>query len=145
MTNYPCTSRPKEIPPSQQAEEAGEVLQLGEWQDVDTLTVSEAALVVNAVLAKRGINRNNVQHNEILQRSLEYFDTFARFKSRENIEAVERLLSAHQELSKFERAQLGSLCYTDADEAKAVIPSLANKITNEDLQDLLNEIGKLMG
>lgn len=36
-----------------------------------------------------------------------YLDHFARFKRKENVEAVERLLSAHKELAKFERAQLG--------------------------------------
>jgi DNA-directed RNA polymerase II subunit RPB4 len=37
----------------------------------------------------------------------DYLDTFARFKKKENVEAVERLLSARKELTKFERAQLG--------------------------------------
>ncbi|KAK2592812.1 hypothetical protein QQS21_009480 [Conoideocrella luteorostrata] len=107
MTNDTPRSRPKAIPPSEQVESA-DFLQLGEFQDVDALTVSEAALVVNAVLAKRGVDRNAVQHNPVLQSSLQYFDAFARFKIRESIEAVERLLSSHQELSKFERAQLGT-------------------------------------
>ncbi|KAK2589766.1 hypothetical protein QQS21_012556 [Conoideocrella luteorostrata] len=143
MTNNPPRSRPKAIPPSEQVENA-ELLQLGEFKGVETLTVSEAALVVNAVLAKRGKDRNAVQHNPVQQSTLEYFDAFARFENRESIEAVERLLSSRQELSKFERAQLGSLCCTDVDEAKTVIPSLADKITDEDLQELLIEIGKLM-
>lgn len=68
MTNNPSTSRPKDIPPSQRIEEAGESLQLGEMQEVDTLTVSEAALVVNALLSKRGVNRNALQHNESVNR-----------------------------------------------------------------------------
>lgn len=38
----------------------------------------------------------------------DYLDSFARFKRKENVEAVERLLSAHKELAKFERAQLGT-------------------------------------
>ena len=37
----------------------------------------------------------------------EYLDVFARFKQKENIEAVERILSAHTELEPFERSQLG--------------------------------------
>ncbi|KAK2603430.1 RNA polymerase B, partial [Conoideocrella luteorostrata] len=62
MPNIAPGSRPKAIPPSEQVENA-EFLQLGEFQGVDTLTVSEAALVVSAVLAKRGIDCNTVQHN----------------------------------------------------------------------------------
>jgi len=44
----------------------------------------------------------------MLIKTMDYLDHFARFKRKENVEAVERLLSAHQELAKFERAQLGT-------------------------------------
>ena len=37
----------------------------------------------------------------------DYLDVFARFKSKENIEAVERLLTAHTEFESFEKSQLG--------------------------------------
>ena len=37
----------------------------------------------------------------------DYLDVFARFKSKENIEAVERLLTAHTEFEAFEKSQLG--------------------------------------
>lgn len=102
----------------------------------------------------------------------DYLDVFARFKNKENIEAVERLLTSHHELENFEKSQLGmadegtegptdpepalncspltapryttgTLCCETADEAKTLIPSLANKISDADLQDLLDEISKL--
>ncbi|KAL6872323.1 HRDC-like protein [Trichoderma longibrachiatum] len=135
------TSRPKPPPPGN--EEAGAVLNLGEFQDVDTLTLSEAALVLNALVAKRRNDRKNINETEMLNQTLNYLDHFARFTQKENVEAVERLLSAHKNLAKFERAQLGSLCCENADEAKTLIPSLADKISDEDLQDLLDEISKL--
>jgi DNA-directed RNA polymerase II subunit RPB4 len=56
------TSRPKPPPPGN--EEAGAVLNLGEFQDVDTLTLSEAALVLNALVAKRRNDRKNVNETE---------------------------------------------------------------------------------
>ncbi len=43
----------------------------------------------------------------MLNTTLGYLDHFARFTQKENVEAVERLLSAHKDLEKFERAQLG--------------------------------------
>lgn len=43
----------------------------------------------------------------VQRRTLDFFDSFARYGTRETKEAVERLLSSHTELSKFERAQLG--------------------------------------
>ncbi|KZZ96039.1 RNA polymerase Rpb4 family protein [Moelleriella libera RCEF 2490] len=135
------TSRPKPPPPGN--EEASATLNLGEFQNVDTLTLSEAALVLNALVAKRRNDRKNINETEMLNQTLSYLDHFARFTQKENVEAVERLLSAHKDLAKFERAQLGSLCCGNADEAKTLIPSLTDKIKDEDLQDLLDEIAKL--
>jgi DNA-directed RNA polymerase II subunit RPB4 len=56
---------------------------------------------------------------------------------------VERMLTSHTEMELFERSQLGSLCCESAEEAKTLIPSLTNKISDLDLQDLLDEITKL--
>ena len=39
-------------------------LRLGEFQDVDALTHSEAALVINALVAKRRMDRKNVNETE---------------------------------------------------------------------------------
>ncbi|KAJ4295769.1 hypothetical protein N0V88_004471 [Collariella sp. IMI 366227] len=124
--------------------EAGATLRLGEFQDVDTLTLSEASLVLNALMAKRRKDRKDRNETDVLNKTLDYLDAFARFKQKENVEAVERLLSAHKELTKFERAQIGSLCCDGSDECKTLIPSLADKISDEDLQELLDEMGKLM-
>jgi DNA-directed RNA polymerase II subunit RPB4 len=60
--NHPRTSRPKPAAPGN--EEASAVLNLGEFQDVDTLTLSEAALVLNALHAKRKNDRRNVNNTE---------------------------------------------------------------------------------
>ncbi|KUJ11362.1 uncharacterized protein LY89DRAFT_595077 [Mollisia scopiformis] len=137
------TSRSREAP--QGDEEAAAELKLGEFQDVDALTHSEAMLVINALVAKRRMDKKNINETEMLMKTTDYLDHFARFKRKENVEAVERLLSAHKELAKFERAQLGSLCCDTAEEAKTLIPSLQDKIGDEELQDLLDEITKLMG
>ena len=40
-------------------------------------------------------------------KTTDYLDVFARFKQKENIEAVERILSSKAELDLFERSQLG--------------------------------------
>ncbi|KAH6646446.1 HRDC-like protein [Truncatella angustata] len=138
--NNQFTSRAKPTPPGN--EEASAVLNLGEFQDVDTLTLSEASLVINALVNKRRLEGKDVDKNEMLTKTMDYLDNFARFQKKENVEAVERLLSAHKEFHKFERAQLGTLCCADADEAKTLIPSLQDKITDEDLGELLEEMQK---
>ncbi|TAQ87378.1 hypothetical protein B7494_g4291 [Chlorociboria aeruginascens] len=168
------TSRSREAP--QGDEEAAAELKLGEFQDVDALTHSEAALVISALMTKRRIdNPKKAPETPMLIKTMDYLEHFARFKRKENVEAVERLLSAHKELAKFERAQLGilfpfslssrsayhdipkiyiyslqfqrtgSLCCDTAEEAKTLIPSLTDKISDDDLQELLDEITKLMG
>lgn len=100
------TSRPR--PPPRGDEQAGVELKLGEFEGVDTLTLSEAALVINALVSKRRNDRKGFQESEILTKTVDYLDAFARFKMKENVEAVERLLSSHKMLNKFERAQIGT-------------------------------------
>lgn len=62
------TSRPKPPPPGN--EEASASLNLGEFQHVDTLTLSEAALVLNALVAKRRNDRKNVNETEYVDSCL---------------------------------------------------------------------------
>ncbi|KAI5288547.1 RNA polymerase B [Ascosphaera aggregata] len=147
--------RPREEPKPEL--EATTELKLGEFQDVPTLSLSEARLVINKVLDLRrnaaGDGGRPVTEepeyagmlsvSRALTKTLDYLEIFARFKDTENIEEVERLLSARTELELFERSQLGSLCCDYAEEAKLLIPSLQNKISDADLQELLNELTKL--
>jgi DNA-directed RNA polymerase II subunit RPB4 len=62
MSHFAPTSRPK--PPPTGEEEAGSVLKLGEFQNVDTLTLSEANLVINALIAKRNKDRKGANETE---------------------------------------------------------------------------------
>lgn len=56
------TSRSREAP--QGDEEAAAELKLGEFQDVDALTHSEAMLVINALVAKRRMDKKNINETE---------------------------------------------------------------------------------
>jgi len=51
MANQPPTSRTRELPSGN--EEAATDLKLGEFQNVPSLTMSEARLVINAVIDNR--------------------------------------------------------------------------------------------
>ncbi|KAL8940953.1 MAG: hypothetical protein Q9216_002522 [Gyalolechia sp. 2 TL-2023] len=139
-TEHAPTARTREKPSGD--EEASADLKLGEFQNVPTLTLSEARLLINAVMDHRKSVRK-VEETDTLVKTQDYLDVFARFKQKENIEAVERMLSAKQELELFERSQLGSLCCETAEEAKTLIPSLSSKISDQDLQELLDDITKL--
>ncbi|KAG7192288.1 RNA polymerase B [Scheffersomyces spartinae] len=89
----------------------------------------------------------NNQQSEIVRKSLAYLSTFARFKNSSSTETVEKLLndfsaSCLEPLHPFEIAQLGNLDCEDAEEAKSLIPSLSNKVSDIQLQNLLSELKK---
>lgn len=83
---------------------------------------------------------------------MDYLDLFARYKNKDNIEAIEQILSQRTDLQPFERSQLANLGIGVNDhpdpesaiqEAKALIPSLEGKIADQDLLQLLQDLEKL--
>ncbi|GAM91477.1 hypothetical protein ANO11243_095280 [Dothideomycetidae sp. 11243] len=150
----PQVSRPRR--PATGDEEASSTLRLGEFQSVPSLNLSEARTIINAVTARRrglkaanaAAGGNNGQRSsggdsETLVKVQEYLEMFARYKEQEHVQALEQLLDGRAELEKFERSQLGSLCPDTAEEAKTLVPSLEGKISDDDLQELLDEMMRL--
>jgi DNA-directed RNA polymerase II subunit RPB4 len=99
--------------------------------DDDNNEIAKAAIAVGA--------------NEVLKKTLDYLSVFSRFRDTETVAAVEALLKApeNSDLHPFEIAQLGSLSCDDVDEAKTLIPSLSNKKSDEELQNILNQLSRL--
>ncbi|KAK5148848.1 HRDC-like protein [Cryomyces antarcticus] len=124
-------------------EEAAAELLLGEFNGVPSLSLSEARLLINAVIDHRQKTNRKMQEGDTLRSTQKWLDEFARFKQKENIEAVERLLAGRAEFEPFERSQLGSLCCDTSEEAKTLIPSITHKISDDDLQELLDNITSL--
>lgn len=120
------------------------------------LNLSETRLLVQAALKQRRgpgaalENSGDMEEdeedyggsNEVLRKSQEYLATFARFRDPQTVNAVEHLLKSveNADLHPFEVAQLGSLAIDDAEEAKTLIPSLAFKKSDEELQVLLDHL-----
>ncbi|PNS15875.1 hypothetical protein CAC42_7981 [Sphaceloma murrayae] len=139
--NPPQTSRPKRAPTGD--EEAGAVLRLGEFQDVPTLSLSEARLLISAVSATRKESKKKPVQTETLDQVVEYLDLFSRFKPQDKINQLEQLLS-QTNLDKYEKSQLSNLCPADVEEARTLISSLTeDKISSEDLDNILNEMRDL--
>jgi DNA-directed RNA polymerase II subunit RPB4 len=143
----------------------------GEEEQLIALNLSEARLLIRAALKERK-NKNqansefddededNVKEdeisnmdlagpnsNEIMHKTLNYLSNFSRFKNSSSTETVEKLLndfnfSTSEPLHPFELAQLGTLECEDAEEAKSLIPSLTNKVSDVQLQTLLTELRK---
>ncbi|CCH59473.1 hypothetical protein TBLA_0B06500 [Henningerozyma blattae CBS 6284] len=81
-------------------------------------------------------------NNKDLKNTMEYLTNFSRFRDQETVGAVIQLLKS-TELHPFEIAQLGSLACDSADEAKTLIPSLNNKISDDELERILKELSNL--
>lgn len=96
-----------------------------------------------------------------IQQFVDYLDMFSRYKQTENLHAMGAIFDANPQISSVERALLGntystswriahiadvragSLCPDTADEAKTLIPSLATKFDDDNLQPILDELQKL--
>ncbi|OMP87634.1 DNA-directed RNA polymerase II subunit rpb4, partial [Diplodia seriata] len=121
----------------------GVELKLGEFQNVTTLTLSEARLIIDAIVEHRKKHKIALNETETLTKMRAYLDVFSRFKDREDCDSIDNLLRTRNDLAGFERSQLGTLCCETADEAKTLVPSLQDKISDQDLQQLLTEISRL--
>ncbi|KJH45845.1 RNA polymerase Rpb4 [Dictyocaulus viviparus] len=77
--------------------------------------------------------------SEVFIKTLNYSRRLSRFKNRETIKAV-RAIFSQKPLHKFEVAQIVNLCPETAEEAKALIPSLENKLEDDDLDEILRDL-----
>lgn len=84
---------------------------------------------------------NDPEMNRVLRKSMKYTNRFDSIQGQEQTVEVRRMLeSVHPRLHPFEIAQLASLVPKDAEEAKAIIPSLARTFENDDLDAVLKKI-----
>lgn len=88
------------------AEEAEATLNLGEFTGKPTLSLSEARLLINTVIAHRA-GPHATKETETLVKTQDYLDVFARFKQQENIHQVDQLLKDRMDMENFEKSQLG--------------------------------------
>ncbi|GAA5907426.1 DNA-directed RNA polymerase II subunit RPB4 [Sporobolomyces salmoneus] len=99
-----------------------------------TLTISEVKVILDT------IDQEKQPDNAVFKKTQDYVDTFARFPNPEVADAVRTSLPEEQ-LKFYEIAQLINLCPADAEEAKALIPSI--KLDDEVLQGYLNDLAMI--
>jgi DNA-directed RNA polymerase II subunit RPB4 len=82
--------------------------------------------------------------NPVLKKSFEYAQRFDTFQGGEVAMHVRKRLGEETvpPLHPFEIAQIASLVPGDADEAKAIIPSLREKYADDVLQRILNDVAQ---
>jgi DNA-directed RNA polymerase II subunit RPB4 len=140
------TTQRKLIRGQQKEELDASKLQLGpDFQHAQPLTMSEANAVIRAIRDhRRQQNRGEEPPmTEVMRKTLNYVDAFTKYRDDDQTHAIDRILSSADMLHPFERAQLGSLGLEEAEEAKTLIPSLATKIEDDQLQQLLDELSAL--
>jgi len=125
-------------------EEAGSVLKLGEMANSAALSTAAAyELLLKIEEARAKDPKLPLTHNDLIIKNNAYLNLFARHKGSDMVQQVTSEAETLTQLAEFERAQLGSLCCDTAEEARTLIPSLEGKITDEDLQVVLDNIAKL--
>ncbi|XP_074600028.1 RNA polymerase II subunit D [Brevipalpus obovatus] len=125
--------------PSTIEEDAGELQFPGEFQQAETLLISEVLMLMEHRKEQNDEREDDQELNEVFTKTLSYCQRFSKFKNRETISAVRAQLQL-KKLHKFEFAQLANLCPETPEEAKALIPSLETRFTDEDLRQILDDI-----
>jgi DNA-directed RNA polymerase II subunit RPB4 len=121
----------------------GPVVELGEFQNDPALSVSEARYVTDTVIAGRRKTGFQFSVTDIMRQMLNHMDTFSRFSDREQLQNLETLFVPYPQLNTFEKSQISSLVPGDHEEAKTLIPSLAEKMGDEELDQMLREIAAM--
>ncbi|KAJ2777160.1 RNA polymerase B [Coemansia javaensis] len=115
-------------------------LELGvDFQDAECLLISEVKVLLEAQYDSK---KDEKSLDEVYTKTLEYAQKFSRYTNRDTIKEVRALLKPTG-LEPFECAQLGNLCCSEYEEAKSLVPSIASKISDEDLDSLLKQMDSL--
>ncbi|KAK5174315.1 RNA polymerase B [Saxophila tyrrhenica] len=139
-------------PPPTGDEETTSILRLGEYTDVPCLSVSEANTILQKVIEARnkpdesGRKPPGMPSSDVFTKTEIYLKLFARFNGEQAVQQVESVSSklvGPGGITGFERAQLGTLCCDTVEEARTLIPSLEGKVSDDDLQQVLDDISKL--
>merc|ERR1711976_7771 len=123
----------------QQEEDASELVFPKEFENAETLLVSEVQMLLQHRKQQNESAEEEQELSEVFMKTLGYTERFSKFKNRETIAAVRSLLM-QKKLHKFELAALANLCPENADEAKALIPSLEGRFEDDVLQQILEDI-----
>jgi len=123
-------------------EEDSSVLKFGpDFSKAKALMNSEVAQILEH---KREIMQTKGQQPKSdFLKAYQYVNTVKQFRDREVVSQVRRDLEKHTDLDAFEVAQLGNLCPQDAQEARALVPSLdmsGRDIDNAQLTEILEQL-----
>ncbi|CAG9806232.1 DNA-directed RNA polymerase II subunit Rpb4 [Chironomus tepperi] len=121
-------------------EDAADLLFPKEFENAETLLISEVHMLLEHRKKQNESSEEEQEFSEVFLKTYNYTENFRKFKNKETITAVRALLSS-KKLHKFELAALGNLCPETPEETKALIPSLEGRFEDEQLREILDDIG----
>lgn len=113
---------------------------LQEFENAETLLISEVHMLLEHRKKQNEQSEEEQEFSEVFLKTYTYTGLFRKFKNKETIAAVRSLLS-QKKLHKFELAALGNLCPEAPEEGKSLIPSLEGRFEDEELRQILDDIG----
>ncbi|TKR76381.1 hypothetical protein L596_017524 [Steinernema carpocapsae] len=134
---------PKQVE-EEQKEDASELKFPKEFNksEKDALMTSEVLLLLEHRQQQSELKEDIEDVKEVFIKTLDYCRRMAKFRNRETIRSVRQTFGNLPQIHKFEEAQLASLVPEGSEEAKALIPSLENKLTDEQLDEVLKELAQ---
>lgn len=111
-----------------------------EFENAETLLISEVHMLLEHRKNQNESSEEEQEFSDVFLKTYNYTGLFRKFKNKETIASVRNLLMS-KKLHKFELAALGNLCPEAPEEAKALIPSLEGRFEDEELRQILDDIG----
>ncbi|XP_053680307.1 DNA-directed RNA polymerase II subunit Rpb4 [Anopheles ziemanni] len=111
-----------------------------EFENAETLLISEVHMLLEHRKNQNESSEEEQEFSEVFHKTYTYTNEFRKFRNKETIASVRSLLM-QKKLHKFELAALGNLCPASPEEAKALIPSLEGRFEDDELQQILDDIG----
>ncbi|KAF6016463.1 hypothetical protein EB796_025229 [Bugula neritina] len=127
------------LPNDQVEEDAGELKFPKEFENAETLLVSEVHMLLDHRKKQNEEADEEQELSKVFTKTLSYAQRFSKYKNKETISAVRELLR-QKRVHKFELAALANLAPETAEEAKTLIPSMEDRFPDEDLQPILDDI-----
>lgn len=122
-------------------EDAAELIFPKEFgEQTETLLISEVQQLLQHRKTTNEADENEQELSEVFKKTAAYCERFSKYKNRETISYVRKLLAQKKNLTKFELAQLANLCPETPEEAKALIPSLEGRFQDDELRLILEDI-----
>lgn len=122
-------------------EDAAELIFPKEFgEETETLLISEVQQLLDHRKANNETSEDEQELSEVFKKTHAYCERFSKYRNRETIGYVRKLLSQKKNLTKFELAQLANLCPETPEEAKALIPSLEGRFQDDELTLILEDI-----